>query len=56
MRILLVRPPRREKAVSLGDFMFAEPIGLECVYAALKDRHDVKILDLMLLLIALFIR
>lgn len=47
MRILLIRPPRRKNAISLGDFMFAEPIGLECVYDVLKDRHEVKILDLM---------
>lgn len=47
MRILLVRPPRRKQAITLGEFMFSEPLGLECVYAVLKKKHKVRILDLM---------
>lgn len=43
----MVRPGRRKQAITLGEFMFSEPIGLECVYAVLKDNHQVKILDLM---------
>ena len=48
MRVLLVRPGRRKQAITLGEFMFAEPIGLECVYSVLKDTCQVKILDLMI--------
>ena len=47
LKILLVRPPRIKQAVTLGEFMFAEPIGLEIVYTILKDKYQVKILDLM---------
>ncbi len=47
MKILLVRTGRRKQAITLGEFMFSEPIGLECIYAALKDRHQIRILDLM---------
>lgn len=47
MKILLVRPGRRKQAITLGEFMFAEPIGLECVAALLKDEHTMRILDLM---------
>ena len=47
MRILLVRPQRREKSITLGEFMFSEPLGLECIAALLKGKHEVKILDLM---------
>ncbi|KJS87223.1 MAG: radical SAM protein [Peptococcaceae bacterium BICA1-8] len=47
MRILLVRPQRRKKSITLGEFMFSEPLGLECVAALLRDKHEVKILDLM---------
>ncbi|KJS22967.1 MAG: radical SAM protein [Clostridiaceae bacterium BRH_c20a] len=47
MRILLVRPKRRKKSITLGEFMFSEPLGLECIAAILRDKHEVKILDLM---------
>lgn len=47
MRILLVRTARLKQAITLGEFMFCEPIGLECVYAVLKERHTLRILDLM---------
>lgn len=47
LKILLVRPPRIKQAVTLGEFMFSEPIGLEIIYTILKDSYEVKILDLM---------
>jgi hopanoid C-3 methylase len=47
MKILLVRPPRRKQAITLAEVMFSEPIGLECVYAVIKDEHDVRLVDLM---------
>lgn len=47
MKILLVRPHRRKQSITLGEFMFSEPIGLECAAAVLKDKHQVEILDLM---------
>jgi radical SAM superfamily enzyme YgiQ (UPF0313 family) len=47
LKVLLVRPPRVKQAVTLGEFMFAEPVGLEIVYAVLKEKHEVRILDLM---------
>lgn len=48
MKILLVRPPRIKQAVTLGEFMFCEPIGLEIVYRVLKDRYEIRILDMMI--------
>ncbi|MBF4694683.1 B12-binding domain-containing radical SAM protein [Fusibacter ferrireducens] len=47
MKILLVRPPRIKQAVTLSDFMFSEPIGLEMLYAVLERDHQVEILDMM---------
>jgi radical SAM superfamily enzyme YgiQ (UPF0313 family) len=47
MKILLVRTARIKQAITVGEFMFCEPIGLECVYAVLKDRHELRIIDLM---------
>jgi len=47
MRVLLVRPPRIKKAITIGEFMFCEPIGLEIVCAILKPDHTVRILDMM---------
>ena len=48
MKLLLVRSARMKQAITLGEFMFSEPIGLECVYGALKTKHTVRILDLMI--------
>ena len=48
MRILLVRPPRIKQAITLGSFMFSEPLGLEMIYGVLKEDHQVKILDMMI--------
>lgn len=47
LKVLLVRPPRVKQAVTLGEFMFAEPVGLEIVYTVLKEKYEVRILDLM---------
>ena len=47
MKILLVRPPRIKKAVTLSDFMYSEPIGLEMLHAVLEKEHQVKIFDMM---------
>lgn len=48
MKILLVRPPRIKQAITLSDFMFSEPIGLEMIYGALKHENDVEIFDMMI--------
>jgi len=48
MRILLVRPPRIEQSITLSDFMFSEPLGLEMIYGALKEEHDIEIFDMMI--------
>lgn len=48
MKILLVRPPRIKQAITLSDFMFSEPLGLEMIYGALKDEHTVEIYDMMI--------
>jgi len=48
LNILLVRTPRVKQSITLGEAMFCEPIGLEMVYAVLKDKHHVEIIDLMI--------
>lgn len=48
MKILLVRPPRIKQAITLSDFMFSEPLGLEMVYGALKEDYEVEIFDMMI--------
>lgn len=48
MRVLLVRPPRIKQAITLSDFMFSEPIGLEMIYGAIKDISGVEIFDMMI--------
>ncbi|MDD4436696.1 MAG: cobalamin-dependent protein [Tissierellia bacterium] len=48
MKILLVRPPRIKQAITLSDFMFSEPLGLEMIYGVLKDEHEVEIFDMMI--------
>jgi len=48
MKILLVRPPRIKQAITLSDFMFSEPIGLEMIYGVLKEDHKVEIFDMMI--------
>ncbi|MFO7888384.1 MAG: cobalamin-dependent protein, partial [Eubacteriales bacterium] len=48
MNILLVRPPRIKKAITLSDFMFSEPLGLEMIYGVIKDIHNVEIFDMVI--------
>jgi len=48
MKILLVRPPRIKQAITLSDFMFSEPLGLEMICGALKGDHEVEIFDMMI--------
>lgn len=47
MKILLVRPPRIKQAITLSDFMFAEPLGLEMIYGQLEEHYQVEIFDMM---------
>jgi radical SAM superfamily enzyme YgiQ (UPF0313 family) len=47
MKILLVRPPRIKQAITLSDFMFAEPLGLEMIYGQLEENYQVGIFDMM---------
>ena len=47
MKILLVRPPRIKQAVTLSDFMYSEPLGIEMLYAVLEKNHQVEIFDMM---------
>jgi len=47
MKILLVRPPRIKQAVTLSDFMYSEPLGLEMLYSVLNKNHHVEIFDMM---------
>ncbi|MCQ1530355.1 B12-binding domain-containing radical SAM protein [Lutispora saccharofermentans] len=53
MKILLVRPPRIKQAITLSDFMFSEPLGLEMIYGVLKENHNVEIFDMMIETISL---
>ncbi len=47
MKILLVRPPRIKQAITVSDFMFAEPLGLEMIYGQFEEHHEVEIFDMM---------
>lgn len=48
MKVLLVRPPRIKQAITVSDFMFSEPLGLEMIYGVIKEDHDVEIFDMMI--------
>lgn len=48
MDILLVRPPRPKQAITVNDFMFSEPLGLEMLVTLLKAEHKVEIYDMMI--------
>jgi|SRR6056297_1566210 len=48
MNVLLIRPPRIKKAITLSDFMFSEPLGLEMIYGVIKDNHNVEIFDMVI--------
>ena len=47
MRILLVRPPRIKQAITVSNFMFSEPLGLEMIYGVFSREHTVEIFDMM---------
>ena len=48
MKILLVRPPRIKQAITLSNFMFSEPLGLEMIYGVYKESNQVEIFDMMI--------
>lgn len=48
MKILLIRPNPSKKAVSIRNFMFGEPLGLEAVSTILKElNQEILFMDLM---------
>lgn len=48
MKILLIRPWVNENITTVKNFMFGEPLGIECVATILKEMNfDVKIVDFM---------
>ncbi len=49
MKVLLVRPDTSKKSISIRNFMFGEPLGIECVSTILKTlKHEVRFIDLMI--------
>lgn len=56
MKVLLVRPPRIKQAITLSDFMFSEPLGLEMIYGVIKEKYEVEIFDMMIEKIPLTIK
>ncbi|MDX9917100.1 MAG: radical SAM protein [Gudongella sp.] len=47
MKVLLVRPPRIKQAITISEFMFSEPLGLEMIYGLIEGQHKVEIFDMM---------
>ena len=47
MDILLIRPPRPPKAITIGEFMYCEPLGLEAVYGVLRHDFQILLVDMM---------
>ena len=48
MKILLIRPWVNKKITTVKNFLFGEPLGIECVSAILKElNHDVLLVDFM---------
>lgn len=48
MKVLLVRPNLNKKTTTVKNFMFGEPIGIECVSTVLKEiGHEVLLVDLL---------
>ena len=48
MKVLLVRPNLNKKTTTVKNFMFGEPLGIECVSAILKEAgHEVRLVDLL---------
>lgn len=48
MKILLIQPPKPEKALGGEDFYIFEPLALEYLAAGVAGDHDVRILDMRL--------
>ena len=48
MRILLIEPAKPARSVGGEDAFLFEPLALEYVAAGVRDRHDVRILDMRL--------
>jgi len=46
MKILLIQPAKAQKTIGGDDYFIFEPLGLEYLASGIKDRHDVKILDM----------
>ena len=46
MKILLVEPSKADVTIGGEDFSIFEPLALEYIAAGVKDKHEVKILDL----------
>lgn len=48
MRVLLVRPWVNKKITTVKNFLFGEPLGIECVSTILKEQgHEVMLVDFM---------
>jgi len=47
MRVLLIQPPKPDKALGGEDFHIFEPLALEYLAAGIAD-HDIRILDMRL--------
>jgi len=48
MRVLLVRPNLNKKTTTVKNFLFGEPLGIECVSTILKEiGHEVLLVDLL---------
>ena len=46
MKVLLVRPSLNKKTTTVRNFMFGEPIGIECVSTILKElKHNVLLIE-----------
>lgn len=49
MRVLLIRPWVNKKITTVKNFLFGEPLGLECVATSLREQgHEILLVDLML--------
>ncbi len=49
MRVLLVRPWVNKKITTVKNFLFGEPLGIECVSTVLKEQgHEVLLVDFMI--------
>ncbi|MDR0470015.1 MAG: radical SAM protein [Peptococcaceae bacterium] len=49
MRVLLVRPWVNKKITTVKNFLFGEPLGIECVSTVLKEHgHEVLLVDFMI--------